>query len=196
MASIVLQRSATSAGRRCGAVGPVAAIAVIEAAAVAAAVATAAAPTAAVTAAVAGLIAVAEVAATPAVPASAGVAAVVGAAANSSAVAAAAAGVVAVMNLAATPAVAAAVAVVVAVAEEAGPPADIYIIDATDIHSIESYGHLGVPAMRLLHELGDEAANPAALEPMSLELVCGGALRERSVGLCRGNCAKYRLSSV
>jgi hypothetical protein len=148
-----------------------------------------------VTAAVAGLIAVAEVAATPTVPASAGVVAVVGVAANGSTVAAAA-GVVAVMNLAATPAVAAAVAVVVAVAEEAVPPADIYIIDAADIHSIESFGRLGVPAIRLLHELGDETANPAALEPMSLELVCGGALRERSVGLCRGNCAKHWLTSM
>jgi hypothetical protein len=49
--------------------------------------------------------------------------------------------------------------------------------------SVESYGRIGQPAMKLLHALGDEAAGPGG--GMGASFVAG-ALREISVGLRRG----------
>jgi hypothetical protein len=46
--------------------------------------------------------------------------------------------------------------------------------------SVESYGRIGQPAMKLLHALGDEAAGPGGVTRASF--VAGG-LREISVGL-------------
>jgi hypothetical protein len=57
--------------------------------------------------------------------------------------------------------------------------------------SVESYGRLGQPAMTLLHSLGDEAAGPGGVSRASF---VGGALRELSVGLIRGNFLLYRAS--
>jgi hypothetical protein len=54
---------------------------------------------------------------------------------------------------------------------------------------VESYGRLGQPAMKLLHALGDEAAGPGGVQRASF---VAGALRELSVGLCRGNFFMYR----
>jgi hypothetical protein len=50
--------------------------------------------------------------------------------------------------------------------------------------SVESYGHIGQHAMKLLHQLGDEAAGPGGVTRASF---VAGTLREFSVGLCRGN---------
>jgi hypothetical protein len=55
--------------------------------------------------------------------------------------------------------------------------------------SVETYGRLGQPAMKLLHSLGDEAAGPGGVTRASF---VNGALRELSVGLCRGNFFAYR----
>jgi hypothetical protein len=55
--------------------------------------------------------------------------------------------------------------------------------------SVESYGRIGQPAMKLLHALGDEAAGPGWVTRVSF---VAGALREISVGLCRGNFFMYR----
>jgi hypothetical protein len=57
--------------------------------------------------------------------------------------------------------------------------------------SVETYGRLGQPAMKLLHSLGDEAAGPGGVTRASF---VNGALRELSVGLCRGNFFAYRAS--
>jgi hypothetical protein len=43
--------------------------------------------------------------------------------------------------------------------------------------------------MKLLHALGDEAAGPGGVNRASF---VAGALRELSVGLCRGNFSMYR----
>jgi hypothetical protein len=43
---------------------------------------------------------------------------------------------------------------------------------------------LGQPAIKLLHVLGNKAAGPGRVERVSF---AAGALRELSVGLCRGN---------
>jgi hypothetical protein len=45
--------------------------------------------------------------------------------------------------------------------------------------SVESYGRLGQPAMKLLHALGDEAASPGGVSRASF---VAGALRELSIG--------------
>jgi hypothetical protein len=55
--------------------------------------------------------------------------------------------------------------------------------------SVESYGRIGQPAMKLLHALGDEAAGPGGVTRASF---VAGALREISFGLCRGNFFMYR----
>jgi hypothetical protein len=55
----------------------------------------------------------------------------------------------------------------------------------------ETYGRLGQPAMMLLQLLGDEAAGPGGVTQASF---VHGALRELSVGLCRGNFLAYRAS--
>jgi hypothetical protein len=55
--------------------------------------------------------------------------------------------------------------------------------------SVASYGHIGQPAMKLLHALGDDAAGPGRVTRASF---VAGALREISVGLCRGNFFMYR----
>jgi hypothetical protein len=57
--------------------------------------------------------------------------------------------------------------------------------------SVESYGHIGQPAIKLLHPLGDEAAGPGGITRASF---VAGTLRELSVGLCRGNFLMYRAS--
>jgi hypothetical protein len=59
--------------------------------------------------------------------------------------------------------------------------------------SIRTYIRLGQPAMKLLHLLGDEAAGPGGVMRASF---VNGALREQSVGLCRGNFFAYRTSVV
>jgi hypothetical protein len=58
------------------------------------------------------------------------------------------------------------------------PPKNIYIF-------------FGQPAMKLLHQLGDEAAGPGGITQASF---VAGTLRELSVGLCRGNFLMYRAS--
>jgi hypothetical protein len=55
--------------------------------------------------------------------------------------------------------------------------------------SMESYGRLGQPATALLHRLGDEAPGPGGVSRASF---VAGALREISIGLCRGNFLLYR----
>jgi hypothetical protein len=57
--------------------------------------------------------------------------------------------------------------------------------------SMESYGLIGQPAMKLLHQLGDEAAGPGGITRASF---VAGTLQELSVGLCRGNFLMYRAS--
>jgi hypothetical protein len=57
--------------------------------------------------------------------------------------------------------------------------------------SVETYGRLGQQSMKLLHLLGDEAAGPGGVTRASF---VNGALRELSVGLCRGNFFAYRAS--
>jgi hypothetical protein len=61
--------------------------------------------------------------------------------------------------------------------------------------SVETYGRLGQPAMKLLHSLRDEAAGPGGVTRASF---VNGALRELSVGLCihlrRGDFFAYRAS--
>jgi hypothetical protein len=57
--------------------------------------------------------------------------------------------------------------------------------------SVATYGRLGQPAMKLLHSLGDEAVGPGGVTQVSF---VNGALRELSVGLCRGNFFAYRAS--
>jgi hypothetical protein len=56
---------------------------------------------------------------------------------------------------------------------------------------VETYRRLGQLAMKLLHLLGDEAAGPGGVMWASF---VNGALRELSVGLCRGNFFAYRVS--
>jgi hypothetical protein len=55
--------------------------------------------------------------------------------------------------------------------------------------SVESYGRIGQPAMKLLHALGDEAAGPGRVKRASFP----GALQETRIGLCRGNFFMYRV---
>jgi hypothetical protein len=57
--------------------------------------------------------------------------------------------------------------------------------------SVESFGLLSQPAMKLLHTLGEEAAGPGGVSWASF---VDGALRELSVGLVRGNYFLYRAS--
>jgi hypothetical protein len=57
--------------------------------------------------------------------------------------------------------------------------------------SVETYGCLGQPAMKLLHLFGDEAAGPGGVMRASF---VNSALQELSVGLCRGNSFAYRAS--
>jgi hypothetical protein len=57
--------------------------------------------------------------------------------------------------------------------------------------SVETFGRLGQPAIKLLHLLGDEAAGPGGVTRASF---VNGALRERSVGLCRSSFIAYRAS--
>jgi hypothetical protein len=56
---------------------------------------------------------------------------------------------------------------------------------------METYGRLGQPAMKRLHDLGEEAAGPGGVSRLSF---VAGALRELSVGLRRGNFLAYRVS--
>jgi hypothetical protein len=49
--------------------------------------------------------------------------------------------------------------------------------------SVESYGRIGQPAIKLSHALGDEAAGPGGVTRAPF---VAGTLREISVGLCRG----------
>jgi hypothetical protein len=59
--------------------------------------------------------------------------------------------------------------------------------------SVETYGWIGQPAMKLVHDLGEEAAQ-AGPSGVSRSSIVAGALRELSVGLCRGNFLAYRAS--
>jgi hypothetical protein len=56
---------------------------------------------------------------------------------------------------------------------------------------METYGRLGQPAMKLLHDLGEEAAGPGSVSWSSF---VAGALRELIVGLCRGNFLAHQAS--
>jgi hypothetical protein len=58
--------------------------------------------------------------------------------------------------------------------------------------SVETYGGLGQPAMKLLHQLGDEEAGANGV---SLNSFLSSALRDLSVGLVRVNFWSYRASS-
>jgi hypothetical protein len=58
--------------------------------------------------------------------------------------------------------------------------------------SMKSYGRLGLPAIKLLHEFGEEAARPGGVARASF---VAGALREISVGLVRGNFFCYQASA-
>jgi hypothetical protein len=49
--------------------------------------------------------------------------------------------------------------------------------------SIESFGHVGVPTIKLVHDLGDDAASLGTL--FTRARLVAGALRELSVGLSR-----------
>jgi hypothetical protein len=49
--------------------------------------------------------------------------------------------------------------------------------------SLETYGYVGQPAMKLLHVLGDEAAGPGGVTQV---LFVAGTLQEPRIGLCRG----------
>jgi hypothetical protein len=57
--------------------------------------------------------------------------------------------------------------------------------------SVETYGRVGHPAMKPLHDLGEEAAGPRGVLRSSF---VAGALKELSVGLCRGDFMAYRAS--
>jgi hypothetical protein len=57
--------------------------------------------------------------------------------------------------------------------------------------SVESYGRLSQPAMKLLHTLGEEAAGPGGISRASF---VDGALRELSVGLVKSNYFLHRAS--
>jgi hypothetical protein len=54
--------------------------------------------------------------------------------------------------------------------------------------SDETYGRLGKPAIAVLGRLGVEAAGAAGLSTASKSAFVWSALRELSVGVCRGNC--------
>jgi hypothetical protein len=56
---------------------------------------------------------------------------------------------------------------------------------------METYGRIGHPTMKLLHDLGEEAAGPGGVSRSSF---MAGALRELSVGLCRSNFMAHRAS--
>jgi hypothetical protein len=58
--------------------------------------------------------------------------------------------------------------------------------------SVESYGRIGQPAMKLLRQLGDEAAGPGGITRASF--VAGTLCDELSVGLCMGTFLMYRVS--
>jgi hypothetical protein len=55
--------------------------------------------------------------------------------------------------------------------------------------SVESYGCLGKPVVKLLHDLGDKAAGPGGVTWASF---LEGALRELSIGLVRENYFMHR----
>jgi hypothetical protein len=57
--------------------------------------------------------------------------------------------------------------------------------------SVDTYGRLGLPAMKQLHLLGGQAAGPGGVARASF---VNGALRELNVGLCRGNFFACRAS--
>ena len=57
--------------------------------------------------------------------------------------------------------------------------------------SVETYGRLGKPAIALLGRLGVEAAGVGGVSKSAFVRL---AIRELSVGLCRGNCVMYRKS--
>jgi hypothetical protein len=58
--------------------------------------------------------------------------------------------------------------------------------------SVEMYGRLGQPAMKLLHQLGDKPAGASGVSRASL---VSGTLRELSVGLARRNFWLYFASA-
>jgi hypothetical protein len=58
--------------------------------------------------------------------------------------------------------------------------------------SIESYGRLGMPAMKVLHDLGNDAASPET--HFSRAMFVAGALRELS-GAAHDKCAMHQAST-
>ena len=54
--------------------------------------------------------------------------------------------------------------------------------------SIETFGHLGKPAMELLNTLAETAADGGVMKESFVTTV----LREPSVGLCQGNAVLYK----
>jgi hypothetical protein len=56
--------------------------------------------------------------------------------------------------------------------------------------SVETYDRVG-KAMKLLHSLGDKPSGPRGVAQASF---LNGALRQLSVGLCRGNFLSFRAS--
>jgi hypothetical protein len=56
------------------------------------------------------------------------------------------------------------------------------------LFSIETYGWVGKPVIALLWRLGVEAAGAAGLGAVSKCAIVRSALRQVSVGFCRGNC--------
>jgi hypothetical protein len=59
--------------------------------------------------------------------------------------------------------------------------------------SIEYDGRVGGPAMKLLHDLGDDAASPGT--HFTRASLVAGALRELSIGLSCGISAMYQTSA-
>jgi hypothetical protein len=67
----------------------------------------------------------------------------------------------------------------------------MYYRDLLLLCIMETYGRLGQPGTKLLHDLGEEAAGPGGVSWSSFVV---GALRELSVGLCKGHFMAYRAS--
>jgi hypothetical protein len=55
--------------------------------------------------------------------------------------------------------------------------------------SVETCERLGQPAMKLFHDLGEEAVGPGGVSRSSF---VAGTLRELSIGLCRAKFMAYR----
>jgi hypothetical protein len=58
--------------------------------------------------------------------------------------------------------------------------------------SVESFGHLGLPAIKLLNDVGDETAGPGGV---MRAFIVAEALREISTGSCRTHSGEILLLS-